>query len=78
MNVTLQTDYWHISHYGFAVDDAPFLYTLRGEKFEVEVKISDNYKTRFDQLGLMLRIDHENYIKTEIEFVDGKYNPSPL
>ena len=30
MNVTPQTDYWRISHYGFTVDDAPFLYTLRG------------------------------------------------
>ena len=30
MEVTPQTDYWRISHYGFTVDDAPFLYTLRG------------------------------------------------
>lgn len=30
MDVTPQTDYWRISHYGFTVDDAPFLYTLRG------------------------------------------------
>ena len=63
MNVTPQTDYWRISHYGFTVDDAPFLYALRGGEFEVKVKISGDYKTRFDQSGLMLRIDHENYIK---------------
>lgn len=68
MNVTPQTDYWRISHYGFTVDDAPFLYTLRGGEFEVKVKISGDYKTRFDQSGLMLRIDHENYIK-DIFFV---------
>ena len=61
MHVTSQTDYWRISHYGFTVDDAPFLYTLRGGEFEVKVKISGDYKTRFDQSGLMLRIDHENY-----------------
>ena len=76
MNVTPQTDYWRISHYGFTVDDAPFLYALRGGEFEVKVKISGDYKTRFDQSGLMLRIDHENYIKAGIEFVDGKYNLS--
>ena len=76
MEVTPQTDYWRISHYGFTVDDAPFLYTLGGGEFEVKVKISGDYKTRFDQSGLMLRLDHENYIKAGIEFVDGKYNLS--
>ena len=64
MDVTPQSDYWRISHYGFTVDDAPFLYTLRGGEFEVKVKISGEYKVRFDQAGLMLRIDKENYIKT--------------
>ena len=78
MDVTPQTDYWRISHYGFTVDDAPFLYTLRGGEFEVKVRISGDYRTRFDQSGLMLRIDHENYIKAGIEFVDGKYNLSTV
>lgn len=78
MQVPSQTDYWRISHYGFTVDDAPFLYTLRGGEFEVKVRISGDYTARFDQSGLMLRIDHENYIKTGIEFVDGKYNLSTV
>ncbi|MBR6812939.1 MAG: DUF1349 domain-containing protein [Tidjanibacter sp.] len=76
MQVTPQSDYWRISHYGFTVDDAPFIYTTRGGEFEVKVKISGDYKVRFDQAGLMLRIDKENYIKAGIEFVDGKYNLS--
>ena len=78
MFVTPQSDYWRISHYGFTVDDAPFLYTTRGGEFEVKVKISADYKVRFDQSGLMLRIDAENYIKTGIEFVDGKFNLSTV
>lgn len=78
MDVTPQSDYWRISHYGFTVDDAPFLYTLRGGEFEVKVKISGDYKVRFDQAGIMLRIDKENYIKTGIEYVDGKYNLSAV
>ena len=76
MQVTPQSDYWRISHYGFTVDDAPLLYTTRGGEFEVKVKISGDYKVRFDQAGLMLRADKENYIKAGIEFVDGKYNIS--
>ena len=78
MYVTPHCDYWRISHYGFTVDDAPFYYTTYGGEFEVKVKVSGDYKTRFDQAGLMLRIDHENYIKAGIEFVDGKYNLSTV
>ena len=78
MNVTPQSDYWRVSHYGFTVDDAPFLYTMRGGDFEVKVKVTGDYTARFDQAGLMLRIDHENYIKAGIEFVDGKYNLSTV
>lgn len=78
MFVTPQSDYWRISHYGFTVDDAPFYYTTYGGEFEVKVKITGDYKARFDQMGLMLRIDHENYIKIGIEFVDGKYNLSTV
>lgn len=78
MFVTPQSDYWRISHYGFTVDDAPFYYSTYGGEFEVKVKITGNYKARFDQMGLMLRTDHENYIKAGIEFVDGKYNLSAV
>ena len=78
MFVTPQSDYWRISHYGFTVDDAPFCYGVYGGEFEVKVKITGDYKERFDQAGLMLRVDKENYIKTGIEFVDGKYNISSV
>jgi len=54
------------------------LSTVWGGEFELKVKFSGDYRTRFDQSGLMLRIDHENYIKTGIEFVDGKYNLSTV
>ncbi|TAJ03430.1 DUF1349 domain-containing protein [Marinilabiliaceae bacterium JC017] len=78
MDVTPQTDYWRITHYGFTVDDGPFCYSQRGGEFEVTVKITGKYKTRFDQMGLMLRIDEENWIKTGVEYVDGKYNYSTV
>lgn len=76
MHVTPQSDYWRISHYGFTVDDAPFYYGVYGGEFETKVKITGDYKERFDQMGLMLRVDHENYIKAGVEFVDGKFNLS--
>lgn len=78
MQVPPQTDYWRISHYGFTVDDAPFYYTTYGGEFEVKVKITGIYKTTFDQMGLMLRIDHQNWIKAGVEYVNGKQNVSTV
>lgn len=78
MSVTPKSDYWRISHYGFTVDDAPFYYAEYGGEFEAKVKVCGDYKVRFDQAGMMIRIDHENYIKCGIEFVDGKYNLSTV
>lgn len=78
MYITPKSDYWRISHYGFTVDDAPFYYSEYGGEFEAKVNISGDYKTRFDQAGMMIRIDHENYIKAGIEYVDGKYNLSAV
>lgn len=78
MEVPPKTDYWRVSHYGFTVDDAPFFYGEYGGEFEAKLKVSAEYRTRFDGAGLMIRLDHENYIKAGIEFVDGKYNLSTV
>ena len=66
MQVTPQSDYWRKTHYGFIVDDGPFFYCNRGGEFEVSVKVIGDYKTRFDQMGLMLRIDEKTGLKREL------------
>ena len=78
MHVTPKRDYCRKSNNVFTVDDAPFYYSEYGGEFEAKVKISGDYKVRFDQAGMMIRIDHENYIKAGIEYVDGKYNLSTV
>ncbi|MCR4032161.1 MULTISPECIES: DUF1349 domain-containing protein [Flavobacterium] len=78
MQVTPQSDYWNKSHYGFTVYDGPFYYTERSGEFEVVLKMGGAYKTRFDQVCLMLRIDENNYVKTGVEYVDGIYNISTV
>ncbi|MDO4819240.1 MAG: DUF1349 domain-containing protein [Prevotella sp.] len=78
MAVTPRSDYWRISHYGFTKDDGPFLYAPVGGEFETKLKITGDYTARYDQAGLMIRIDHEHWLKAGIEYVDGKYNISTV
>jgi uncharacterized protein len=78
MFVTPKTDFWRITHYGFTVDDGSFLYETVGGEFEVKVKITGDYQIRFDQMGLMLRIDEKTWIKAGVEFVNEKINISAV
>ena len=78
MDIPAKTDFWRIAHYGFTVDDGPFYYATYGGEFEAKVKITGKYKTTFDQMGMMIRIDHENWIKAGVEYVDGKQNVSAV
>lgn len=78
MFVTPQTDYWRKTHYGFIVDDGPFFYQLIGGEFEVKVKIAGEYKTRFDQMGIMIRIYEKTWVKSGVEFVNDKINISTV
>jgi hypothetical protein len=72
------TDYWRVTHYGFIRDNGPFRYQERRGDFEAKVRISGQYRELYNQAGLMIRIDEKNWIKTGIEFVDGKQNLSAV
>ena len=72
------TDFWQVTHYGFKHDNGPLAYVEIEGDFEVSVKVTGSYKELFHQAGLMLRIDEKNWIKTGIEYVDGKQNVSAV
>uniref|UniRef100_B8HL45 DUF1349 domain-containing protein n=1 Tax=Cyanothece sp. (strain PCC 7425 / ATCC 29141) TaxID=395961 RepID=B8HL45_CYAP4 len=66
-----QTDFWRITHYGFIRDTGHFYYERVATDCRVEVTIRGRYQDLYDQAGLMLRADEQNWIKTGIEYVDG-------
>jgi uncharacterized protein len=76
--VSAGTDYWRVTHYGFIRDNGPFRYQDRSGNFEAKVRISGKYHELYHQAGLMIRIDEKNWIKTGIEFVNGKQNVSAV
>jgi len=63
-----KSDFWRKTHYGFIRNSGHFYYQEIHGDFVAEVKVSGRYEALYDQAGLMLRVDEENWIKTGIEF----------
>lgn len=74
------TDFWSKTHYGFERDTGHFYYqSVTGDRaFTATVSIRGNYHTLYDQAGLMLRIDKNNWLKCGIEYVEGQYYASAV
>lgn len=63
------TDFWQQTHYGFKRDDGHFLSTEAVDNFLFSVKIKMLPQQRYDQAGLMLRLDEGNWAKTSVEYI---------
>lgn len=64
------TDLWQRTYYHFRNDNAPILQTTTREQyFSFIVKASfDTAQHRFDQCGVAVYLDSENWIKGSIEY----------
>jgi len=63
-----ETDFWQTTHYGFQRDDGHFFYRPVSGDFDVQLDLSLMPNAKYDQGGLMVRIDTDNWIKTSVEF----------
>ena len=71
-----KTDFWRKTYYGYITDNGHFFHLpVRGE-FTFEARISGRYAALYDQAGLMVRVDAENWAKCGTEFVDGERHAS--
>ena len=65
------TDFWQRTYYGFRNDNAHVLYNTTDQKFfSFSVKVSFKYSTLFDQCGIAVYQDSENWVKAGIEYHD--------
>lgn len=78
MTAQSKTDFWRVTRYGYITDNGHFYYQEREGDFIATVKVKGDYKELYDQAGLMIRIDAKNWIKTGIEFVNGRQNISTV
>lgn len=68
------TDLWQRTYYGFQNDNAPVLQMETEETyFSFVVKTEFASKHRFDQCGVVMYLDSENWLKASIEYENGEY-----
>ena len=68
------TDLWQRTYYHFRNDNAPVLQMETDEKyFSFVVKTEFASEHRFDQCGIVMYLDSENWLKGSIEYENDKF-----
>jgi hypothetical protein len=62
------TDFWQRSYYGFRNDNAPALLLESRANFTFTARASFTYQERYDQCGLIIYLDSQNWFKCSVEY----------
>ena len=65
------SDFWRTTSYGFVHDSGHAMLNDFPQDSAVELTWRLNYREQFDQAGLMVWADEDNWTKAGIEFADG-------
>ncbi len=68
ITTSADTDFWQRTHYGFRRDNGHCLLRKIQEDFSITVRTEFHPQAQYDQCGLMVRIDSENWIKASMEY----------
>ncbi len=68
------TDLWQRSYYGFRKDNAPALLVESRQNFSFTTRVSFDYRSRFDQCGLIIYLDSQNWFKASIEYENTAFS----
>lgn len=71
-----KTDFWRKTYTGTIADNGHFFHLSVSGDFVFTVRVAGIYSDPFDQAGIMVRRDAENWMKCGTEFVDGRRNAS--
>ena len=70
------TDLWQRTYYGFRNDNAPMLQFETDERYFSFLVRADfsGFHNRFDQCGIVLYLDSDNWLKASVEYENEVYN----
>jgi uncharacterized protein len=69
-----KSDFWQRTHYGFRRDNGHCLLKKLNGPFTVTTQVESEFVALYDQCGLMIRADDENWIKASTECEPGSSN----
>jgi hypothetical protein len=72
------TDFWRTTGYGYNRDNGHLYGDVIGGEFELSMRLQGSYSAQYDQAGAMVRIDERNWVKTGIEYFDGRMRLSTV
>jgi regulation of enolase protein 1 (concanavalin A-like superfamily) len=68
------TDFWQRSYYGFRNDNAPAVLLDTHENFSFTTRVEFTYRARFDQCGVLVYVDSDNWFKASIENENARFS----
>lgn len=71
-----KTDFWRKTFYGYITDNGHFFYLPVSGDFVFEARVDGQYAALYDQAGLMVRLDAQNWVKCGTEFFDNARHAS--
>ena len=66
------TDFWRQTHYGFTRHSGHLFGRVVAGSFTATLRVRARHESLYDQAGLMVLVDEENWIKVGIEMSDGE------
>jgi regulation of enolase protein 1 (concanavalin A-like superfamily) len=66
------TDFWRITGYGYIRDNGHLYGSVLSGDFDLSMRVRGAYGAQYDQAGAMVRVDERHWIKTGIEFFEGR------
>ncbi len=66
------TDFWRITGYGYIRDNGHLYGEQLSGDFDLSMRVRGSYAAQYDQAGAMVRVDDRRWLKTGIEYFDGR------
>lgn len=67
------SDFCRKTQYGFIRDNGHFFALASDGDFTAQLHVDASFSALYDQAGLMVRIDQDNWLKCGVEFCDGRH-----